>query len=208
MTARGELVLRRDGAQFEIISNGVFLMDTRDGRSERLLASAALAGRQAETRVLLGGLGVGFTLAEVLRHEHVTGVGVVEIEPAIVDWQRSHLGRFSGDGCDDPRVRLVCADLVGWLPSQEPRGYDVVCLDVDNGPQWTVMPANAVLYTDAGIAALRRVLRPGGVLAVWSAAADPEFEGRLRDAFDGGVQVRTVAVPRGEPDVVYLAART
>lgn len=208
MTARGELVLRRDGAQFEIISNGAFLMDTRDGRSERLLAGAALAGRPAATRVLLGGLGVGFTLAEVLRHEHVTAVSVIEIEPAIVDWQRSHLGRFSGHGCDDPRVRLVCADLVGWLPAQDPGGYDVVCLDVDNGPQWTVVPANAVLYTDAGIAALRRVLRPGGVLAVWSAAADPDFEGRLREAFDGGVQLRTVAVPRGEPDVVYLAART
>ena len=208
MTARGELVLRREGAQFEIISNGVFLMDTRDGRSERLLAAAALAGRQTPTRVLLGGLGVGFTLAEVLRHDHVTAVGVVEIEPAIVDWQRTHLGRFSGHACEDPRVQLVCADLVGWLPSQRPGGYDVVCLDIDNGPQWTVAPANAVLYTDAGIAVLRRVLRPAGVLAVWSAAADPEFEGRLRDAFDGGVQVRTVAVPRGEPDVVYLAARS
>jgi spermidine synthase len=202
-TPRGELALRRDGERYEIISNGVFLMDTSDGRSERLLVRAALDATPA-ARLLIGGLGVGFSLAEAVAEPRLREITVVEREPAVVEWQAEHLGRFSGYAVRDPRVRIVVADLVRWLRSTADR-YDAVCLDIDNGPEWTVTDDNAALYTVDGIAAARGVLAPGGVLAVWSAAAAPPYEARLRNAF-GRVETLPVTVGRGEPDVVYVAS--
>ena len=196
-TERGELVLRRDGRHHEIVSNGVFLMDTRDGRSERELVRAAVRGPGA--RVLIGGLGVGFSLAEALELG-AAAVTVVEIEPAVLRWNREHLGTTA---LADPRVTVVLADLAAVLRTDSGR-YDAVCLDVDNGPEWTVTAGNAALYGAPGLAALDRLLAPGGTLAVWSANAAPAFEARLRARF-ATVEVRTVEVPRGEPDVVYAA---
>jgi spermidine synthase len=201
-TARGELVLRRDGEHHEIVSNGVFLMDTRDGRSERELVRAALRSAPAGSRVLIGGLGVGFSLAEALRSPNVERVTVVEIEPAVVRWNRAHFGGH----LDDPRVTVVVEDLGTWLPADDDE-HDAVCLDVDNGPEWTVTDANAALYGDRGLDAVDRRLAPGGALAVWSAIAAPAFEARLRARYRT-VEVIEIPVARGEPDVVYLARRS
>jgi spermidine synthase len=198
-TPRGELVLRRDGEHHEIISNGVFLMDTRDGRSERELVRAAGPGPGA--RVLVGGLGVGFSLAEALALG-AAAVTVVEIEPAVLRWGREHLGAAA---LDDPRVTVVVAELGAWLRARDDR-YDAVCLDVDNGPEWTVTAANAALYGDSGLDAIDRRLAPGGTLAVWSATAAPAFEARLRSRYRT-VEVVEIPVARGEPDVVYAACR-
>jgi spermidine synthase len=204
VTERGEIVLRRRGDDYEIISNGVFLMDTRAGESERLLVRAALerAGRPAS--VLIGGLGVGFSLAEALRSPHTRTVTVVEREPAVVGWHATHLRPFSAGALDDPRVRLVRADLLAWLRATA-EAYDVVCLDIDNGPHWTVTEDNAALYGPAGLDLLAGLLRPRGVLAVWSAGAAPGFAKVLRERFTD-VSELAVPVPRGEPDVVYLAS--
>lgn len=205
-TPRGELALRRAGGHYEIVSNGTFLMDTRDGRSERLLVDAALDRvAAARPRVLIGGLGVGFSLAAAVAREQVAEITVVEVEPAVIAWQRGPLGGYSGHAAEDPRVTLVRADLLGWIAASGPP-YDAVCLDIDNGPDWTVVEANAGLYTASGLDAVRRRLAPGGVLAVWSAAAAPAFAGRLRARF-AEVGEREVPVPRGEPDRVYLAVR-
>ena len=195
-TPRGELVLRRDGAHHEIVSNGTFLMDTRDGRSERELVRAAAGPGD---RVLIGGLGVGFSLAEALA-VGAAAVTVVEIEPAVVRWNREHFGTAA---LDDPRVTVAVADLAGFLA--RPGEYDAICLDVDNGPDWTVTPGNAALYGDAGLARLDARLAPGGTLAVWSANASPAFEARLRARF-GQVRLIELPVPRGGPDVVYAAS--
>lgn len=201
-TPRGELVLRRDGEHFEVIANGVFLMDTRDGRSERLLVTAALERVAApRPRVLVGGLGVGYSLGAALSDPRVAGVTVVEREPEVVTWNRHHFG--GGTRLDDPRTRLVVAELGGWL-SDGAAQYDVVCLDVDNGPDWTVTAGNAELYGGAGLALLASRIAPDGVLAVWSAAQSRPFEVRLRERFDE-VAVLTVEVDRGEPDAIYLA---
>jgi len=196
-TPRGELVLRRDGEHHEIVSNGTFLMDTRDGRSERELVRAAVRGPGA--RVLIGGLGVGFSLAEALTLEPAA-VTVVEIEPAVVRWNREHLRTAP---LDDPRVTVVVADLVAFLAAEGPR-YDAICLDVDNGPEWTVTVDNAALYGEAGLSAVDRRLAPGGTLAMWSAHRSAEFEDRLRERYRT-VEVKEITVPRGEPDVVWAA---
>ncbi len=203
-SARGELVLRRRDGVYEIISNGTFLMDTSDGRSERLLVDAALercAG--SRPRVLIGGLGVGFSLLRALAYERVAEVTVVEIEPALVGWHATHLRPVTGDALADPRVRVVTADLVAWLPGDAP-GYDAICLDIDNGPEWTVTEDNAALYGDGGLTRLRGALGTGGVLAVWSAAPAPVFAARLSARF-ASVERLDVRVDRGAPDVIYCA---
>lgn len=206
VTDRGELVLRSRGGHYEVISNGVFLMDTRAGESERLLVRAALDAVPERARLLIGGLGVGFSLAEAARSAKPAEIVVVEIEPAVVAWHRTHLAPFNGGALDDPRVRVVTADILEWL--REPGDpFDAICLDVDNGPDWTVFDGNAALYGVDGQELLRSRLRPEGVLAVWSASASPAYADLLA-ARIGPVDAYPVQVARGEPDLVYLARRT
>ncbi|WP_333771200.1 spermidine synthase [Streptomyces sp. IBSBF 2435] len=210
----GEIVLRRRGERrYEIIANGCFLMDTSDGRSERLLVDAALqaldrGGDRGEDKpsVLLGGLGVGFSLARAAAGPWER-IEVVEREPAVVAWHREGpLGEFSAGALDDPRVTLVVDDLLAHL-RRPGRAYDALCLDIDNGPDWTVTENNGSLYSPSGLGACRNRLTPGGVLAVWSAQPSAAFEAALRSA--GFERVRTLEIPvlRGVPDVVHLAHR-
>lgn len=202
--AGGELVLRRDGDALEVIENGVFLMDTRNGESERLLVTGAADLVAPGARLLIGGLGVGFSLRAALDHPSVGSVVVVEREPAVIAWNRTGpLAAVHGSALDDPRVEVIEADLVSWLASG-PGTFDALCLDIDNGPEWTVTAGNASLYTESGVDTLAHLLRPRGVLAVWSASAAPAFTARLRARF-ADVRVVEVPVPRGEPDVLWFA---
>ena len=178
-------------------------MDTRDGRSERLLVRAALDRVADAQRLLIGGLGVGFSLAEAVAEPRLTAIDVVEIEPALLRWHDGPLQAVSGTALGDPRVTVHVDDLRDHLARPAP-AYDVICVDVDNGPDWTVTEDNAGLYDDAGTAQLLRRLTPGGVLAVWSAHPVPSYEARLRRVARD-VEVLTVDVSRGEPDVIYLA---
>ena len=202
----GEVALCAVGDHYEIISNGVFLMDTRNGSSERLLVRLALRNAPDRARLMIAGLGVGFSLAEALRSNLVEDVTVVEIEPKVIEWGRTHLARFSKDALIDSRVRIVNDDLANWLGRNED-SFDAISLDVDNGPAWTVADANGPLYSKVGLALLRERLKPGGALTVWSAAATPDFEEALRLVFDT-VEAFRVPVPRGEPDVIYVASRS
>ncbi|MFE7467077.1 spermidine synthase [Streptomyces sp. NPDC057499] len=207
----GEVVLRRRGDDFEIIANGCFLMDTSDGRSERLLIDAALAalpaGRRAPS-VLIGGLGVGFSLARAAAEPRWGRIAVAERERAIVDWHlEGPLSAISGAALADPRTGILAVDLVDHLHTTTDR-YDALCLDIDNGPDWTVTEDNSTLYSPAGLAACRERLTPGGVLAVWSAQPSADFEQALRNAGFTGVRTEEVSVARGVPDVVHLALRT
>ncbi|MBC2868070.1 spermidine synthase [Streptomyces mexicanus] len=205
----GEVVLRRHGSLLQIIANGCFLMDTSDGRSERLLVDAALAALDDRPgpRVLIGGLGVGFSLAHAARQERWGAITVVERERAIVDWHRAGpLADLTAEALADPRTEVVEADLLTYV-NETSATFDALCLDIDNGPDWTVTEDNRGLYAPAGLASCARVLRPGGVLAVWSAKPSPEFEGTLQNV--GFQQVRTEEIPvaRGVPDVVHLGVR-
>jgi predicted membrane-bound spermidine synthase len=232
VTPRGEIQLQRRGEHYEIISNGVFLIATYNGESERVLVTAALdavggatveggkAGR--ELGVLLGGLGVGFSLGAALADPRVARATVVEVEPRVIAWNRSHLAPFSAHGLDDHRTHVVQEDLVRWLHQADAgERFDAICLDVDNGPDWTVTDGNRGLYTDAGLVALRRRLRPGGVLSVWSAGPAPRFAARLGRHFmrvqaiavqDAGSEARVVERLQGvderrvEPSWIYLAS--
>ncbi|MFC5721412.1 spermidine synthase [Streptomyces gamaensis] len=206
----GEVVLRRRGEVLEIIANGCFLMDTSDGRSERLLVDAALAALPADRcapAVLIGGLGVGFSLVQAAREPRWGRITVVEREQAVVDWHRSGpLAEISGRALADPRTEVAHADLLDRLRAAEGE-FDALCLDIDNGPEWTVTDGNAGLYSPAGLAVCRTALTPGGVLAVWSARPSEKFEQALRNAGFAGVRTEEIAVARGVPDVVHLALR-
>jgi spermidine synthase len=209
----GEVALRRRGECFEIIANGCFLTDSSDGRSERLMVRAALGllARPEGARVLIGGLGMGFSLAEACADPRPGRICVVEREQAVVDWHTrgpAPLRRFAGQGHRDPRARIVLDDLLRHLRTTGER-YDVVCLDVDNGPDWTVTSGNRDIYQPGGLAAVRRVLAAGGVLSVWSAAAAPGFTRRLASGFARVTALEVPVLPgrRGGPDVVILASR-
>ncbi|MDX3095884.1 spermidine synthase [Streptomyces sp. ME01-24h] len=206
----GEVALRRSGGRYEIIANGTFLMDTSDGRSERLLVDAALdalPADRADPSVLIGGLGVGFSLARAVAEPRWARIAVAERERAVVEWHRTGpLAQFSEHALEDPRVSVVEGDLVAYVRDADVR-YDALCLDIDNGPDWTVTEGNGGLYGPAGLASCRARLEPGGVLAVWSAQPSAAFDDALRAALF--TQVRTIEIPvnRGVPDVVHLAIK-
>ncbi len=209
----GEVVLRRRGECIEIIANGCFLMDSSDGRSERLMVSAALdmLEHPQGANLLIGGLGVGFSLAEASADPRPGRICVVEREQAVVDWHTrgsAPLRRFAGQGHSDPRTRILLDDLLRYLRTTDER-YDVLCLDIDNGPDWTVTDDNHGVYEPDGLTAIEGALTDSGVLSVWSASRAPEFAQRLVERF---ARVHTLEIPvlpgrRGEPDVVILASR-
>jgi spermidine synthase len=184
-------------------------MDTRDGRSERLLVRAAIQALPDTTdrRLLIGGLGVGSSLQEAVSVRGLTRIDVVEIEPEVVAWHHTHLQHLTGDALADPRVHIVVADLQEHL-HDSPDRYDVICLDIDNGPDWTVTESNAALYTADGITRSVAALHGGGVLAVWSANPSGSFQERLADQLED-VRALEVAVrvARGASDVVYVGRK-
>jgi spermidine synthase len=165
------------------------------------MAALTLAGAPAGGRVLIAGLGFGFTLAETLEHD-VGEVVLVELEGHVVAWNKEWwpLGHAA---LADPRVRLVVDDFGAFVQRVDDL-FDVTLVDIDNGPEWTVATPNDDLY-DELLPHLRRVVKePGGRLCVWSASASAAFERRLAEHF-AEVTVHEVPVPRGEPDVLYLA---
>jgi len=206
----GTLKLARRGAEFSIRLDGAELMNSRLSGSEAALATLAFARLGAAARVLIGGLGMGFTLRAALA---VAGADarleVVEIAPAVIAWARGPMAALHGDSLDDPRVTLTQADVAATIAAG-PARYDAILLDVDNGPEAMSRPANDALYADDGLRAARRALRPGGVLAVWSVARDPAFTRRLRRA-GFAVEENTVRAStsgRGARHTIWIAVRT
>ncbi len=202
-TENGEIQLQRRGSDYEIIFNGTFLMATYNGESEKLLVSQAIEAVKSPRTVLIAGLGVGFSLGEALGYSMLNKITVVEIEKKIIEWNRTHLAEFSNHGLLDPRVEVVQADFIAWM-SDCRRKYDVICLDIDNGPDWLVMDNNGQLYDDQGIRSLLNILNESGAVSFWSAAKSDRLEKRLRQWFDK-VKILAVDQPRGEPDYIYVA---
>ena len=180
----GELVLRRrEDGSLELRANGVFVMDTVETSTEQALARRALELHIRPGSVLIGGLGLGFTLATALDDERVERITVVEIEPALVGWMRDGTIPHGPELLADPRVTIEVADVAVALRVAPPSAYDLVLLDVDNGPGYLVHDANADLYRAPALDEARRATRPGGMVVVWSAAQAPDLEETMGAVF-------------------------
>jgi spermidine synthase len=201
-------LMRRDG-EYVILAGGKSMMSSSMHGSEEALA--ALACRHARTKdapaVLVGGLGMGFTLRatlDLLPPE--ASVIVAELVPAIGEWNRGPLGALAGQPLNDRRVTVETVDVAITLRESSGR-FDAVLLDVDNGPDAFTSARNAGLYADEGLAAARRALKPGGVLAVWSAWEDRKFEQRLRYAgFTVDVEHVRARLKKGGPHHTIFVA--
>lgn len=192
-TERGEVVVRRRaGEVLELRVNGVFVMDTAETGTERLLARATLEQVERPRRVLVGGLGLGFTVRELLADERVEHVVVAEIEPAVVDWMRAGV-LPGGDVLTDSRAHVQVGDVRAEVARAPSKGYDVVLLDVDNGPDFLVYDDNAEVYGERFLTECRRALDDHGALAVWSSTGSDVLADALRTVF-GTVEVAPLTV--------------
>ena len=207
----GVLRLLRRGHEFSIKLGVAELMTSRLFGSEEALATltaAILRGRKSP-RLLIGGLGMGFTLRAALRaFDPEARIVVAELVPAVVEWARGPMAELFGACLDDQRVELRIADVAALIRAADPL-YDAILLDVDNGPEGMTQSANNDLYSTRGLKATRKALRPGGVLAVWSQGPDREFAQRLeRVGFAvEEKRVRAGGVHGGSRHVIWLGCR-
>jgi spermidine synthase len=203
------LVLRRRGEEYLIVAGGLDLMSSRDEASSRALARLGCApiDDPTQARVLVGGLGMGFTLAAALNAVGAeASVEVAELVPAVVDWNRGPLAALAGRPLEDARTELLLGDVRNPIEAARSK-YDAILLDVDNGPEALAHDSNEAIYGAAGLALIARALRPGGVLAVWSFSDDKAFTRRLHAA---GFEAQTHRVPgsragRGRYHVICTA---
>ena len=208
---RGDVILRRrldpDGppgspSWLELRVNGVFVMDSCETSSEVTLARAALARVSDPRSVVVGGLGLGFTVHEVLCDPRVGHVEVAELEEALVRWFRDGTIPHGRPYLADRRLTLTVADIRQVLAEAPPGSLDLVLLDVDNGPDFLVHDENAALYEEPFLAIVSGALRPAGVLAVWSSSESPRLERTLRAVF-GNCLVEPQPVTLQEREETY-----
>ena len=207
----GEVTLLKRDTEFSIRTAGTELMNSRLHGSEGALAELtySLIKRKSGLRILIGGLGMGYTLAAALEQsEPDTLITVSELIPAVVRWNREHLGHLTGMPLDDPRVSVEEEDVVETIRKRK-SVWDAILLDVDNGPDGLTRKANDRLYCRSGLKTSFSALRPGGFLAVWSSGADEAFTRRLKQ---GGFQTETLTVParksgKGGRRTIWLAGK-
>lgn len=205
------LKLMRRGEEYVILADGAPLMSSRMHGSEDALATLTHEHWRNASRpcVLIGGLGLGFTLRATLDLLPKDGTAVVaELIPAVVEWNRGVLGALAGHPLADARTTVAAEDVVATLRNSVVR-FDAVLLDVDNGPAAFTVTTNAALYDERGIAAIHHALKPGGTLAVWATSDDEKFVRRLRrGGFEASVkQVRATATGRGSRHFIFLGRK-
>ncbi|RZN09448.1 spermidine synthase [Bradyrhizobium genosp. SA-3] len=207
----GELRLMRRGNEFSIKLGSNELMNSRLSGSE--VALATLAAKQIENVVkpvvLIGGLGMGFTLRAALAvHGSNAKIVVAELVPAVVAWARGPMAQVFGNSLEDPRVSIRETD-VGEIIRAQRSAFDAILLDVDNGPEGLTRKGNDALYDASGLTAAKTALRPGGVLAVWSSGPNSAFTKRLgRAGFDvNEVNVRATGRGGGARHVIWIARK-
>ncbi|TFI58505.1 hypothetical protein E2493_09630 [Sphingomonas parva] len=206
----GEIRLVRRGEEYSIMLGATELMNSRLSGSEEQLAATPcerIAGR-ARPAILIGGLGMGFTLRAALsRLAKDAEVTVAELVPAVVDWARGPLAHIFAGSLDDRRVRIFEGDVAALIDGAR-NAWDAILLDVDNGPGGLTREANDRLYARGGLAAAHDALRPGGVLAVWSSHPDTGFTRRLESArFQVEERVVRARGDKGPRHVLWFATR-
>jgi spermidine synthase len=207
----GELRLMQRGDEFSIMAGSTSLMTSRRSGSEETLATVVCERLKTRTkaRILIGGLGMGFTLRAALDALGPEAKVVVsELVPAVVAWAKGPMAEVFGNSLTDPRVSIEEKDVAKVIASAS-SAYDAILLDVDNGPEGLTRKANDALYNQQGLRAARVALRPRGILAVWSSGPDPRFTQRLRTSgFDvQEVKARANGARGGAWHIIWIATR-
>lgn len=177
-------LVEHDGA-YAISFNGAELMHSRASASEKMLGTLGVArlNKESEARVLVGGLGLGFTLRYALQSLGPPAVvEMVEIFPEVLDWYSEHLENLNGPILKDTRVKVIRGDVCKRILNAQPKSYDAILLDTDNGPVPMVAKSNKMLYSYTGVRAVKAALKPNGRVVYWSAGRDEKFEHRLKNA--------------------------
>ncbi len=190
----GELQLQRRGSEYEIIYNGVFLMATYNGNSEKEAVREPLSRLveqgEEKLRVLMGGLGMGYSLQQALSFPELEQVLVAEIEPAVIDWNRRWLVSFNEGALKDPRTRVLNTDFKHLLEKEAERirkgafsGYHLIVVDTDNGSSWLSLASNAFFYQEKGLRLMSNCLLPAGAVSFWCAQREALLEAELKKWF-------------------------
>jgi len=216
-TPHGELQLQRwtetdEKGQpvYEVIFNGVFLMASYNELSEKALATLAiepLTSDRQDLRILIGGLGIGYSLGATLDDDRIQAVDVVEIEEHIIRWSKGVFSKQNHHACSDSRVHVIQMDLGDYI-TQTDKIYDAIILDIDNGPTWLALASNQRLYEKPALHKFRTLLRDGGVFTIWAAHQCAPFQNRLEQVFG---QTELITVPDVDPrgrSIDYFIYRT
>ena len=207
-----ELILYQRDTEYSIRVNGQELMNSRMFGSEMMLAelSCPEIAERKNANVLIGGLGMGYTLSAALRLLHPDAdVLLAELVPSVVEWNKNVLGSLAGDPLKDSRVTVVIEDVINII-NNNTSAFDAILLDVDNGPDSLTQEGNDELYSMSGVAMIHRALRPGGVVAVWSSSPDTGFTQRLnRSSFHVlEKKVRGRTHKKGPVHTIWIATKS
>ena len=193
-----ELKLLRRGDHYEIIYNGIFLMATYGGKSEQEMVADALfyvsQNKLSEIRVLLGGLGVGYSLMPAVEDDRVSQIDVVELEQEIIDWNFTYFRSYNQNVLENEKVSIVQKDIFDFLKDYlnknhgghggfRRQGYDLVILDIDNGPDWLVKESNALLYQKEGLELVKQSMSTDGLVVIWAMNKEVVLENALLSHF-------------------------
>ncbi len=192
-TENGEVILREGAAGYEIIVDGQFLMSSASGNSSVALVEIGLSRLTLRDclQLLIGGMGLGFSLQTALSNRAVTEVTVVELEAEIIQWHRRGLIGNTSQLVTDPRIKIVNRDLLGFIDDCRQK-YDLIALDIDNGPDWLCHEGNARLYGENYLQRLREMLKLQGILTMWSAAPSLQLKRHLHQVFGNVEEVEAM----------------
>ncbi|MBW6464815.1 MAG: spermine/spermidine synthase [Dethiobacteria bacterium] len=217
MGLEGEFQLQRRGSEYEIIYNGVFIMATYNGASERAAVRDALKNISSpghvSYKILIGGLGVGYSLREALDSDKVTEVTVAELEPAIIRWNKDYFQQYNNCALNDPRTVLIKSNFRDILDQKSAEAsnspaslFHVVMIDTDNGSSWLSLPSNEYFYSTVGLKNINACLHAGGVACFWCSCREEPLENRLKEIFHR-VSFHSVVERTGQEGCYYLAEK-
>jgi len=197
-TPRGEIQLQKNQNHYEIVMNGVFVMATYNGFSEKQMFLTAFNYLDEPDRlhVLIGGLGVGYTLEAAVRRRKVEKIDVVEIEPSIIEWNKKYFCKLNKNALLNKKVNIINDDFRDFIKKTS-NVYDIICVDVDNGPDWLVLETNEELYKETSLHTMSNLLKKGGVLSIWSASESSSLFEKMKRVF-GNIFVKEVRQRYGE----------
>ncbi|MFW6282033.1 MAG: hypothetical protein ACOC1O_04495 [bacterium] len=205
-TKKGPYKLKIGKNKYEVYASGTLLFGSKEKTSCAQLARVALNHHPSPEIVLIGGLGMGFTLQEILKESTIKRVEVIEIEPKVVEWNQTFFARQNDNAINDPRVKIFIADIIKHFSQFSSQKFDIIILDIDNGPTNVIHPDTSCLYSTGMLKIIAELLTPRGLLAIWSVTREKWFLKRLNKIFKK-VQIKTILTPhkKTDSDYVYLA---